>query len=171
MFLASESQIMRWGRIFTVSTLLFAIVALLPGSGKQAFAIKPSPPLNLSLTHNDLPDGQTELTLQAFANVAVEKVEISIDLPASLVLIAGETKWDGPLALGEQKEIKATIRTLSNHPTKVVGNAFVYFSSGGSLTQRARLLLNAPKEKPLSPRKPPILRKQGRDTILEFKEN
>ena len=175
MFLTPESQIMRWGHIVLVSIIFFV------GGGKQAFAIKPSPPLNLSLTSRNLPDGQTELTLQAIASVAIDKLDLSIVLPASLDLASGGLQWEGAIASGEKKEIRVLVRTLANIPSNVIGKALVYFSHGGttpargttpasgSLTQQTSLLLNAPKEKPLPPSKPPILRKQGRDTILEFR--
>ncbi len=169
MFLMPESQIMRWGRIVLVSIIFFV------GGGKQAFAIKASPPLNLSLASRNLPDGQTELTLQAIASVTIDKVDLSIVLPASLDLASGGLEWGGAMAVGEKKEIRVLVRTLANIPSNVIGKALVYFSHGGttpaseSLTQRVSLLLNAPKEKPSPPSKPPQLRKQGRDTILEFR--
>jgi len=162
MFLTSESQIMRWVRVFAISIVLFL------GAGKEVFAIKASLPLNLSLTSRNLPDGQTELILQASASMAIEKVSMSIDLPASLALVSGDVKWDGAIAVGEKKEVKAFIRTLANIPAKVIGTALIDFPHGGSMMQQETLLLNTPKEKPV-PKKPPILRKQGRDTILEFR--
>lgn len=163
MFVTPESQIMRWGRIVLVSIIFFV------GGAQQAFAIKASPPLNLSLTSKNLPDGQTELTLQATASVTIDKVDLSIVLPASLDLASGGLKWEGAIAVGEKKEIRVLVRTLANIPSNVIGKAFVYFSHSGSLTQQVSLLLNAPKEKPSPPSKPPQLRKQGRDTILEFR--
>lgn len=149
---------------------IFAIaIVLFLGTGVEAFAVKPSPPLTLSLSNRDLPDGQTELILQVLAHTTVEKVELSIELPASLALVSGDVKWDGPIAVGERREIKAFIRTLANNPAKVYGAADVYFEGGGSLSQRETLLLNAPKEKKLAPKEPPRLRQQGRETILEFR--
>ncbi len=163
MLLTSESQIMRWGRVFTILIVLFLL------SGSEAFAIKPSPPLKLSLVNRDLTDGQIEITFHAQSFVAAEKVELAIDLPPSVSLVSGDIKWDGSIAVGEKKAVKAFIRTLSNIPAKVVGKGIAHFTHGGSVTQQEILLLNPPQEKASSPRDVPIKRKQGGETLLEFR--
>jgi hypothetical protein len=163
MVLSPKSQIMQWGCLLIVSIIFLA------GGGKYAFAVKATPPLNLSLTSRTLSDGQTELTLKAIANLTVDKADLTIVLPASLDLASGGLQWEGAIAIGEKKEVKVLVRTLANIQALVIGKATVYFTHGGSLLQQQTLLLNAPKKKASPPAKPPTLRKQGRDTILEFK--
>ena len=167
MVLTPESQIMRWSRVFAVSSVLFLGVGL--GIDNEAFAIKPRPPLKLSLTNSDLPDGQIELTLKAEAFVVAGKIELMIDLPPSALLVSGEVKWVGTITVGEKKALTAFIRTGSNIPAKVIGVASVYLPQGGLITQQETVLLHPPLEKALPPPEPPIKRKRGNETILEFK--
>jgi len=162
MFLATESQMFGWSYVSAV------FIALILFMGTDAFAIKPSPPLILSLTNLDLPNGQIELTLEAEAKVAGVKAALAIVLPPSVSLISGEVKWNGQIAVGEKKEIKALIRTLSNNPEKVIGFAEVSLPQGGFMTQQETVLLNTPQEtRSPEPLKKP---KQEHDTIFEFKE-
>lgn len=163
MFLMSESQMARWRCVFKVLVILFL------GVCSDAFAVKPSPPLKLSLSKSNLSNGQIELTFNVSANVTVEKIELALDLPPSVSLVSGEVKWDGTIAIGEKKDIKASIRTLSNIPAEVIGRATAYFLHGGSVDQREALLLNPPPEKVKPRLEPTIKRKQGRETILEFR--
>lgn len=175
MFVISESQITRWGRALTVSIILFLFVSVAlplkstPLGGSEAFAIKPSPPLNLSLSHSPKPDGQYELTLQAEANVAAEKVELAFDLPDSVDRVSGELKWSGTIPVGEKKTIKASIRILANILATVIGTATVYMSQGGILTQQETLLLNPPQTKSTPRTGPTKTQKPGHEKILEFK--
>ncbi|MBI3358608.1 MAG: hypothetical protein HY037_03335 [Nitrospirae bacterium] len=163
MFVLSESQIMRWRCLFIVAIVLFLL------AGSEAFATKPRPPLALSLTNRDLPDGQIELTLEATAFVTAEKVELVIDLPPSVALVSGEVRWDGTIAVGEKKAIKVFIRTVSTIPARVIGAASVYFPQGGSVKQQETVLLNPPQEKALPIPGPLKKPRQEHDTIFEFK--
>ncbi|MEK7747830.1 MAG: hypothetical protein AAB300_01975 [Nitrospirota bacterium] len=163
MILVKKSQIVKWG------VLLVVFVFLCFGGGASAMAVKPAPPLSLSLTKVDLPNGKVELTFRATANDGGHNTALEIDLPSSVLLIDGEARWEGTLSAKEEKVMRAVIRPIVTEPIRIVGKATLYFPDGDSMVQRSVVLLNASREKPEIPSEPPVLKKQGDRTILEFK--
>jgi len=130
--------------------------------------MKPLPPLRLSLSSSDLPDGKPNLTLTAKANTNAPSVSLEIVLPLGLQLIDGEERWKGPIKRGGTQTIEAMVRIDSAFSYTVVGKARVRFPSQGHFTQERRLVLNEAEE--TDTRKTPPIRRQGRsNSILEFR--
>ncbi len=146
------------------------LLALLIGAtATDAFAIKPQPPLDLALSHVTLPNGQITITLRIVANVPLNSVALLLKLPPSIIPIEGETQWEGPMAAGEERGLILLVQERSNRSEPVIGVATGHLSSGGSFVQSRTLSLH-PLTDEKTPAHPPIKRRQGGETILEFQE-
>ncbi|MFQ5781158.1 MAG: hypothetical protein ACE5HN_10300 [Nitrospiria bacterium] len=151
-------------RIFAILILPFLLLIIpLPVA-----TAKPRPPLQLTLRQGDLSGEEVQLTLKARANVESSRVILSIDLPPSLTFIEGEETWEGPLKRGETKKIEVTILNPGNQPQEITGKGTIQFANGGTFVQQNTLMLSGPKKEP-PPRPHPIERKEGGETILEFR--
>lgn len=134
-----------------------------------AWAIKPRPPLQLSLQQISLSGGQSRLTMIATANVDIGRVDLSLELPPGLSLIEGEEEWEGAMKRGETKQIEWIIQSPNEAPHKVTGKAVIELNAGEKFVEKATLTLNEGKSD--TPRRTPsVKRKEGGETILEFKE-
>ncbi|MEK7286729.1 MAG: hypothetical protein AAB035_05475 [Nitrospirota bacterium] len=162
MILVEKSQITQFYILFVVFIVLFG------GGGSYAMGGKPMPPLSLSLDQAALPNGKRELMFRAVANTSGHNVALEIVLPPSVILIEGETRWEGALSVSEEKMLRVTVRPAITDPIRIVGEATLYFPEGDTMVQKSAVILNVPKEKPMPPPKPPVLKKQGHQTILEF---
>jgi hypothetical protein len=133
-----------------------------------ASAIKPRPPLQLSLQETPLSGGQSRLMMIAKANVDISRVDLSIELPPGLSLIEGDEDWEGSLKKGEIKQIEWLIQSPNEAPHKIIGKAVIELSAGEKFVEKATLTLNEAKSD--TPRRAPsVKRKEGGETILEFK--
>ncbi len=151
-------------KIFTplaLSLLLFVI-------SSPVVEAKPRPPLRLTFRHQNLSEGEIQLTFKAKANVASGRVTLSIDLPPSVSVLEGETTWEGSLKKGETRKIKITILNPGSPSQEITGRATIQFTGGGTFVQENNLRLNESKqERPAPPA--PIIQKEGGETILEFR--
>jgi hypothetical protein len=83
-------------------------------------------------------------------------------------LIEGDEDWEGSLKKGDIKQIEWLIQSPNEAPHKVIGKAVIELSAGEKVVEKATLTLNEPKSD--TPRRAPsIKRKEGGETILEFK--
>ncbi len=173
MILVQKSQMIRSLNLLREhagrGSALVLLVVLFLTIDSQTFAVKPQPPLTLTLSSSDLPDGTIEVQLEALANREVESVELTFYLPKSVSFKGGEEKWKGSIAVGEKKVLIVLIQRSSSSPAMVIGEAEVVLLQGGSFVQQSEIAI-APKETEENlPLSPPIKRKQGGETILEFK--
>jgi uncharacterized protein (DUF58 family) len=129
---------------------------------------KPRPPLRLTFRHHNLSGGEIQLTLKAKANAAAGRVTLSIDLPPGIPVLEGEAAWEGPLEKGETREIEVTISDPGDFLQEITGKATIQFATGGTFFQESRLR-NIASEKKGSSSPDPIIRKEGGETILEFR--
>lgn len=144
------------------------ILFTLTTTAAPAWAIKPRPPLQLSFQQTDLSGGESRLTMIAVANVDLNRVTLSIELPPGLSLVAGEEQWENAMKKGETKKMEWVVQSPNQAPRKVTGKAVIESSAGEKFVEQATLTLNeAEKETPL--RTPSVKRKEGGETILEFK--
>lgn len=147
--------------IFTTFVLVMYITP-------PAWAIKPRPPLQLSLQQTSLSGGQSRLMMIAKANVDINHVDLSLELPPGLSLLEGEGEWEGTLKKGDIKQIEWLIQSPNEAPHKVTGKAVIELSAGEKFVEKTTVTLN--EEKGDTPRRTPsIKRKEGGETILEFK--
>lgn len=147
--------------------LLFGLVfSLLFGMIFPVWAIKPRPPLQLSLHQESIASGRSRVTLRAVANIDIVRAELSFSILPPMTLIQGPHEWKGPLAKGEATEIEIVLQ----HPPgqKVTGKAMVHLSEGQTFTQQAELILGESKTEPL-PSPPSARHKTGGEEILEFR--
>lgn len=129
---------------------------------------KPRPPLQLTLRHGSLSGEEVRLTLKARANVASDRVTLSIDLPHGISILEGEAAWEGPLKRGETRKIEVTIPNPGDPHQEITGRATIQFTGGGTFVQENRLRFNrSEQERPSPP--DPITRKESGETILEFR--
>ena len=84
-----------------ISLALFSLLAASP-----AWAVKPRPPLGLSLQQAEGGDGERKITVTATANTEIIRVELSTELSPGLSLVKGEPNWEGPLKKGETQKIE-----------------------------------------------------------------
>ncbi|HIE65646.1 MAG: hypothetical protein ABGX83_02395 [Nitrospira sp.] len=127
---------------------------------------KPRPPLRLTFRHQGLSDGEIQLTLKAKANVASGRVTLSIDLPPGASVLEGETTWEGSLEKGEIRTIEVTILDPGSLLQEIRGKASLQFSAGGTFFQESKL---KGSKKGAPEFREPIIRKEGGETILEFR--
>lgn len=159
-----------YGRIFMMrrARLLFLVqLVYLLGIFSSAEAIKPLPPVQLSLLEARLSDKESRLILTATANVDSSQVQLSIDLPPDLVLTEGEESWEGPLKKGASQTIEMIVESRNHTPQKVIGKAIVHFDQGETFVQRNTLILNSPEGGPPLPA--PSIKRKDKESILEFK--
>lgn len=154
--------------MFRQRFICFAQIIFLLGIFSSAEAVKPRPPLQLSLLQVPLSEKQSRLTLTATANIDSDQVKLSIDLPAGLSLVEGIDQWEGSLKKGETKKIEAVVENPRHSAQRVTGVATLQLNEGGTFVQRSMLTLDEPKTNS-SPPAPSIKRKQGEENILEFK--
>ena len=148
-----------------LSTLYLTLFCLfLPAV--SGWAIKPVPPLQLSLLQVDLSEDQRRLTLTATANIDSSEVALSFLLAPGLILVEGEEEWKGPLAKGETRKLEITVQTPDKGPREVIGKAVTRLKEGGVFTQQGKLILNEDKKE--SPG-PSSKRQEGDEKTLEFK--
>ncbi len=149
------------------SFLLFGFIfPLLLGVAFPAWAIKPRPPLQLSLQQESIASGQSRVTLRAVANIDILHAELSFPLLPPVTLIEGPYEWKGPLAKGEVKELKIALQ----HPPgqNVTGKAMVHLQGGQLFTQQTALTLG--ELKTASPPSSPAIRHKTKEgDILEFR--
>jgi hypothetical protein len=143
-------------------------LVFLLGLFSAAEAIKPRPPLQLSLLRVDLSEKQSQLILTATAHVDSNQVALSIDLPIGISLVEGKDQWEGALKKGETKKIEIIVENQRHQPQKIVGKATLHLMEGETFVQQSTLILNDPKTKSPLPA-PSVKRKQGEEKILEFK--
>lgn len=147
---------------------IYTALFILTAATTPAWAIKPRPPLQLSLQQTDLSGGQSRLTMIAVANVDVRHVALSLELPPGLSLVDGEEGWEGTLGKGQTQKMEWTIQNPNQIPQKVTGKAVVELNGGEKFVEQATLTLHEAKsDTPL--RAPSIKHKEGGETILEFK--
>ncbi len=169
MMLAQKSQIGYRTRVGWLVNNLLILLFLGVGSPSLALAIKPQPPLQLTLSHSSLQHGTIEVVFEAVANISVESVVLSFHLAESLALVEGEKEWTGSIPSGEKKTLKVFVQTVSSLPGKVIGEATVHLPEGGSFVQQSTIILNPEEKEGPPPRPPPIRWKRGNETILEFR--
>ncbi|MBI3805413.1 MAG: hypothetical protein HY282_16825 [Nitrospirae bacterium] len=146
-----------------LGTLLFLAVA------SPAGAVKPRPPLGLFLQQGEASEGGIPIALVATANVDVGRVELSIELPPGLSLTTEAPTWEGPLKKGETHRIEFVLQNPGgNTPRKVTGKAIVHLDPSGTFVERSTLILNGAQGQTPSP-PPSVKRKQGKESILEYK--
>jgi len=132
------------------------------------WAVKPRPPLQLSLQQTPLSGGQSRLTMIAKANVDIGHVDLSLELPPGLSLLEGESEWEGALKKGDIKQIEWLVQSPNQAPHQITGKAVIELSAGEKFVEKTTLTLN--EEKRETPRRAPsVKRKEGGETILEFK--
>lgn len=146
-----------------ISLALFSLLAASP-----AWAVKPRPPLGLSLQQAEGGDGERKIILTATANTEIVRVELSTELSPGLSLVKGEPNWEGPLKKGETRKIELVIQGQSRAASQVIAKAIVHLDGGGTFVERSTLPLDGPKNKAPA-RSPSIKRKQGGENIHEFK--
>ncbi|MBI3805890.1 MAG: hypothetical protein HY282_19215 [Nitrospirae bacterium] len=158
--------------ICSVSIFIFLLVIALP-----AWAVKPRPPLQLSLQQSSVSERENRLTMVAKANVDIRDAVLSLELPSGLRLIQGaEDGWEGSLKKGEMQQLDWTVRSGDTLPRQVVGKAVIRLNTGEEFTERSVLTLHEEKkdekkeeDKDERTRSPSVKRKQGGENILEFK--
>lgn len=132
-----------------------------------AWAVKPRPPLGLFLQQAEDSSGGTRIVLNATANIDISRVELSVELSPGLSLIKGDQEWAGPLKKGETQQVEFVVQSRGNTPRQITGKAVVHVDPGGEVVERSTLTLNGGTERPS--RSPSVKRKQGGESILEFK--
>lgn len=151
------------------SRFVFLIqVVFLFGTFSAAEAVKPRPPLQLSLLQVNLSEKESQVTLIATANVDSDQVKLSIDLPIGLSLVEGVDQWEGALKKGETKKMEVIVENQNRNPQKITGKATLHLNEGETFVQQSTLILNDAKAKSSLPG-PSVKRKQGEENILEFK--
>lgn len=151
-------------KIFALFILPFFLL-IIPSKGD---AIKPLPPLQMSLLQVELAEEKVQITLTARANINSRKVSLAIRLPLGVPLIEGEEEWEGPLKKGETKRVKVVIQNLRGLSQEITSIATIFLEPGGTFVQRNKLTLN-PSLIEAPPPTPPIRGKEGGNTILQFK--
>jgi hypothetical protein len=154
--------------MFKYKFVFFIQIVFLLGLFSTAEAIKPRPPLQMSLLRVDLSEKKSQLTLTATANVDSNQVALSIDLPVGIFLVEGEDQWEGSLKKGETKKIEIIVENQRRNPQKIIGKATLHLMEGETFVQQSTLTLGDPKTKSPLPT-PSVKRKQGEEKILEFK--
>lgn len=150
--------------VLWIFAAFLSVMAITP----PAWAIKPRPPLQLSLQQVPLSGGQSQLMMIARANVDISHVDLSLELPLGLSLVEGEEAWEGPLKKGETKQIEFIVQSPNKAPHQVTGKAVIELTAGEKFVEKATLTLNEAKSD--SPRRAPFVkRKEGGETILQFK--
>lgn len=150
--------------VLWIFAAFLSVMAITP----PASAIKPRPPLQLSLQQVPLSGGQSQLMMIARANVDISHVDLSLELPLGLSLVEGEEEWEGPLKKGETKQIEFIVQSPNKAPHQVTGKAVIELTAGEKFVEKATLTLNEVKSD--SPRRAPFVkRKEGGETILQFK--
>lgn len=153
----------RIGSIWIYLTLFFFLAVASP-----AWAVKPRPPLALFLQQTENSNEGTRIVLNATANVDISRVELSVELAPGLSLVKGDQEWAGPLKKGETQQVEFVVQSRGNTPRQITGKAVVHLDPGGEVVERSTLTLNGVKEEPPS-RSPSVKRKQGDETIHEYK--
>jgi hypothetical protein len=164
MILLQKSQIIQ-AFFFPVA---FVLIVILWGAN-WAFAIKPQPPLLLHLSTISRANNNIEVTLEVLANMDIESTQLSLHFPESLALVEGEEEWTGSIPLGQKKRLTILLQAISSTPEKVIGKATVHLPEGGSFDQQSTIEINAKKATPSISPSPPTQRRQGDETILEFR--
>lgn len=154
---------MNYKLTLSICSILFSLLIASPG-----WAIKPRPPLQLSLLQSDLSGDQSRLTLTATTNIDSSEVALSLNLPPGISLIQGSGEWKGSLQKGETKKIEVIVQDSDHAPRKVIGKATIHLAEGETFTQQSALTLNESKSGPPLPA-PSIKRKEDGEKILEFK--
>lgn len=147
---------------------IFAAFLFVMAITPPAWAIKPRPPLQLSLQQIPLSGGQSQLMMIARANVDVGHVELSLELPPGLSLLEGEAAWEGGMKRGETKEIELIVQSPNEAPHQVTGRAIIELAAGETFLEKTTLTLNEAKTD-ATRRAPSVKRKEGGETILQFK--
>lgn len=151
------------GIVITLS--LFSLIFGIP---RYVGAIKPRPPVELTLLSAALSEEETKITLTARANIKTSKISMIIDLPLGLTLVEGEPHWEGPLKRGETQQMTIIIQGAGGIADEILGSATIHLPNKGTFVQKTRLVLNALNEKPPLPL-PPIRQKGGTGSVLEFR--
>lgn len=147
---------------------IFAAFLFVMAITPPAWAIKPRPPLQLSLQQTPLSGGQSRLMMIAKANVDIGHVDLSLELPPGLSLLEGESEWEGALKKGDIKQIEWLVQSPNQAPHQITGKAVIELSAGEKFVEKTTLTLN--EEESDTPRHTPsIKRKEGGETILQFK--
>lgn len=154
----------KWSLSLWIAAAGFVFLAAV----SPAWAIKPRPPLQLSLQQAKASEGETMITLTAAANVDINRVTISVELSPGLSLAKGQPEWEGPLKKGEKQQLEFVVQNPNHTPEKVTGKAIVHLEAGGEFIQKSTLIVNRAQNKPPS-HSPSVQRKQGDETIHEYK--
>jgi hypothetical protein len=146
-----------------ISVALFSLLAAAP-----AWAVKPRPPLGLSLQQAEEAAGETRITVTATAYIDIARVELATELSPGLSILKGEPDWEGPLKKGETRKIELVIRNPGHTGSQVIEKATIRLDGGATFVERSTLPLDGPQNKAPT-RAPSIKRKQGEENIREFK--
>ncbi len=132
----------------------------------------PSAPVEVSLEFGGAVAVGTDVTvtLQARPLVDAERLSLSITLPDSIELIAGETRWEGPAGSGERRALTVTIRPRASEPAVIRGAAALGFQDGTTLgAARSLALPLGDRSKPTLPLPPPKKTKTG-ESVIEYRD-
>jgi len=151
----------------TLIYLISFFVFLLPAA-MSAKAVKPRPPVELSLQKTQIEKEKIRLLFSARANIQTKKLSLSMALPLGLSLLEGEPKWEGPLDRGESHRMSIFVQGTGGISDEVRGMAIIQLPKGGSFTQKIRLSLSPLKAEEIKP-PPPILLQSGGEPVLEFR--
>lgn len=129
----------------------------------DGWAVKPLPPLELTLERTPSAGQHTHLLLRAKANIDSDRVELTIALPPEIRVIQGDTTWKGQIQKGAVQALEITIQDFPNLPENIRGKA-VLEQGGQTYHQQAWL---PAENKALEPN---IQQKLSKEPLLEFKE-
>ncbi|MFY9270637.1 MAG: hypothetical protein WAO55_12925 [Candidatus Manganitrophaceae bacterium] len=151
-------------RLLWLFLTLFFLTTALP----SAWAVKPLPPVQLSIKQTGRTDHRHQVTMTATANIDLDKIELSLELPPGVSRIEGEETWKGAMKKGETKKVSWTLQSRDQTPQTIFGKAITHLNEGNAFLQKALLTLNETAAD--APRAAPsVKRKEGTETILEFK--
>lgn len=123
-------------------SILFSLLISFLIIASSAWAIKPRPPLQLSLHQADVSEEVSKVTLIATANLDIRRVELRVKLSSGLFLIKGEEKWEGPLKKGEAQKMELIIQRPGHAPREVTGEGIIHLDEGGVFIQKVTITLS-----------------------------
>ncbi len=123
--------------LWIYSSLFFLLVIV-----SSAWAIKPTPPLTLSLHQTKVSEEGSRVTLIATAHDDLSRVELSVALSPGLLLVKGDEKWEGALKKGEKRRMEWMIQNPGNARRTVTGKGTAHLDDGLLFVQKATMTLN-----------------------------
>ncbi|MEC4677217.1 MAG: hypothetical protein VST69_00490 [Nitrospirota bacterium] len=131
-------------------------------------AVKPRPPIQLMFQEDVLSETETEITLIAHTNMDTDSVSLSMTLPPDLLLVEGETEWEGPMSGGEEQRITVKILKPDTLRSVIEGRAILNLPNDGVFEQYNHFVLKESPQKILKPT--PQMKQKGNDeSIIEFR--